>query len=67
MNYSNCGITLIHAAGRYKSASIFDKVPKAFFNYYQLHAIAYMPDDSILVRMITTLDLEFKRTLHYHD
>ena len=27
----------------------------------------YMPDEIILARMMTTLDLEFKRALHYHD
>ena len=27
----------------------------------------FMPDEIILARMMTTLDLDFKRALHYHD
>ena len=26
-----------------------------------------MPDEIVLARIMTALDLEFKRTLHYHD
>ena len=33
---------------------------KAFFNYYQLHTMGYKPDQIILQRMMTALDLEFK-------
>ena len=61
MNYWVC------TAGRYRSTSILEKVQKAFFNYYQFDAMTYMPDGIILARMMTTLDLEFKRALHYHD
>ena len=39
----------------------------AFFNHYQFDAMTYMPDEIILARMMTTLDVEFKRALHYHD
>ena len=27
----------------------------------------YMPDEIILLRMMTDLNLEFKKTTHYHD
>ena len=29
--------------------------------------MTYMPDENILARMMTALDLELKRALHYHD
>ena len=29
--------------------------------------MAYMPDEIILARMVTALDLEFERALYYHD
>ena len=51
----------VHAAGRYRSTSILERVHKAFFNYYQFHAMTYMPGEIILVRMMTALDFEFKR------
>ena len=54
-------------AGTYISTSILKRVHKAFFNYYQFHAIANMPDEIFLARMMTTMNLEFERALHYHD
>ena len=57
----------VHTAGRYRSTSILEIVHKAFFNYYQFHAMAYMPDEIILARMMTALDLEFKTASHNHD
>ena len=57
----------VHTAGRYRSTSILEKVNKAFFNYYQLNAMAYIPDVIILARMMTTLDMKFKKALCYHD
>ena len=57
----------VHATGRYRSTCILEKVHKAFFNYYQFSAMNYMPDVIILARMMTVLDLEFERALHYHD
>ena len=57
----------VHAAGRYRSTSILERVHVAFFNYYQFNAMTYMPDEIILVRMMTTLHLKFERALHYHD
>ena len=57
----------VHTAGRYRSTFIHEKVCKAFFNYYQFHAMATMPDEIVLARMMTALDLEFVRALHYHN
>ena len=56
----------VHTTGRYRSTSILEKVHKAFFNYYQINAMTYMLDEIILARMMTALDLEFERALHYH-
>ena len=61
MNYWVC------TAGRYRSTSILQGVHKAFFNYYQFHAMAHMPDEIVLARMMTTLYLDFERALHYHN
>ena len=61
MNYWVCTV------GRYRSTSILEKVYKAFFNYYQFHAMANMPDEIVVGRMMTALDLEFKGALHNHD
>ena len=61
MNYWVC------MAGRYRPTSIPEEVHKAFFNYYQFHVMANMPDEIVIARMMTTLDMEFVRTLHYHD
>ena len=36
-------------------------------NYYQFQAMANMSDEIFLARMITSVDLEFQRALHYHD
>ena len=61
MNY------LVSTAGRVRSTSILEKVHKAFFNYFQFHAMANTSDEIVLARMMTTLDLEYERVLHYHD
>ena len=54
MNYWVC------TAGRYRSASILERVYAAFVNYNQFDAMTNMPDEIIIVRMVTTLDLEFE-------
>ena len=55
MNYWVC------TAGTHRSTSILAKVHKAFFNYYQFHAMDNMPNGIVLARMMTALDLEFER------
>ena len=57
----------VHTTVWYRSTSILEKVYKLFFNYYQFHARANMYDEIILARIMTTLDLEFERALHYHN
>ena len=58
MNYWVC------TAGTYRSISILERVHWGFFNYYQFHAMANIPDESVLARMMTALDIEFQRALH---
>ena len=43
------------------------RVHAACFSCYQFNAMTYMPDGIILARMMTALDLEFEKVLHYHD
>ena len=50
-----------------QTTSILEKVHKTFFNYYQFHVKANMPDEIVLARMMTALDLEFEIALHHHD
>ena len=38
-----------------------------FFNSHQIEAMIYMPDDIILARIRTALDLEFEKAMHYHN
>ena len=57
----------VYTAGRYRLTSILEQVHEAFFSYCQFHAMANMPDEIVLARMMTALDLELERTLHYHD
>ena len=47
--------------------SILGRVHAAFFNSHQIEAMIYMPDEIILARMMTALDLEFENAMHYHD
>ena len=56
----------VSTAGRYRSTSILEKVHKTVFNYYQFNAMANIPGEIILARMMTSLGLEFERALHYY-
>ena len=55
-----------HTAGRYRAASILGRVHAVFFNCHQFDAMTYMPNEIVLTRMMTALDLEFKKAIHYH-
>ena len=57
----------IHTAGRYRATSILGRVHAAFSNHHQFDAMTYMPDEIVLARMLTPLDLEFEMAIHYHD
>ena len=54
-------------AGIYRAASILVRVHAAFFIYHQFNEMTNMLDKTVLARIMTALDLEFKRALHYHD
>ena len=43
------------------------EVHAAFFNYHHFNEMTTMPDEIVLARIMTALDLEFERALHYHD
>ena len=57
----------VHTAGRYRAMSILGRVHAAFLNCHQFNAMTYMPDEIVLARMMTTLDLEFEKAIHYHN
>ena len=61
MNYLVC------TAGRYRVMSILGRVHAAFFNHHQFDAMTYMPDEIILVWMMTALYLGFEKAMHHHD
>ena len=47
--------------------SILGRVHTSFFNYHQFNEMTNMHGETVLARIMTALDLEFKRALHYHD
>ena len=57
----------VHTAGRYRGTSILRRLHAAFFNSHQIEAMIYIPDEVVLERIMTALDLEFKKAMHYHD
>ena len=56
----------VHTVGTFRATAILSRVHKAFFNYH-FNEMTYMPDEIILARIMTALDLEFERALHYYD
>ena len=57
----------VYTPGRYRAMSILGRVPVAFFNCYQFAEMTYMPGEIILTRMMTALDLDVKKAMHYHE
>ena len=57
----------VHTAGTYRATTILGGVHATFFNYHQFNEICYMPEETVLARIMSALDLEFERTLHYID
>ena len=57
----------VHTAGTYRATAILSRVHAAFFNYHHFSEMTNMPDEVVLARIMTALDLEFERALHYHD
>ena len=57
----------MHTAVTYRATAIFGRVHTAFFNYHHFNEMTNMSDKIVLTRIMTALDLEFKRALHFHD
>ena len=55
------------AVGTYRAMAILSRVHIAFFNYSHGSKMTNMSDEIVLARIMTALDLEFERALHYHD
>ena len=51
----------------YKVTAILGRVHAAFFNYHYFSEMTNMPNEIVLASIMTVLDLEFERALHYHD
>ena len=57
----------VHTAGRYIATSVLGRVHAVFFNCHRFDAMTCMLDEIVLARMMTAIDLEFKKAMHYHD
>ena len=57
----------VHTTSTYRAMSILGRVHEAFSNYHQFNEMTNIPDEIVLARIITALDLELERVLHYHD
>ena len=66
-NDIHCMNFWVCAAGTYRTTSILGTVHAALFNYHQFNEMTHIPDKIVLARIMTVLDLEFERALHYHD
>ena len=54
-------------AGMYKATAILSRVHTAFFNHHYFSKMTNMPDEIVLARIMTALDLKFERAIHYLD
>ena len=59
--------TLLNNAIYHRTTSILGKVHAAFFNYHQFNEMTHIPNENVLARIMTALDLQFKRVLLYPD
>ena len=66
-NAVHCMNFRVHTAGMYRATTIPGRVHTAFFNYYYLSEMTNMPDEPVLASIMTALDLELERVLHFHD
>ena len=55
----------VSTAGRYRATS-FLAVHAAFFNHHQFDAMIYMLGEIVWARMMTALNLESIKAMHYH-
>ena len=53
--------------GTYIAMAILCRVHTAFFNYHYFGKMTNMPEEIVLTWIITALNLEFERALHYND
>ena len=56
----------VHTVDMYRATALLVRVHTAFFNYHYFSKVTNMPDEIVLARIITSLDLEFERVLLYH-
>ena len=61
MNYWVC------TAGIYMAMDVLGRVHTTFFTSHQMQEIIYMPEEIILVRMMTALDLVSEKAMYYHN
>ena len=54
-------------ADTYRAIAILGRVHTAFFNYHHFSKMTNMPVEIVFARIMTPLDLEFERALHYHS
>ena len=47
-------------AGTHRATGILGRVHAAFFNYHHFNVMTNMPDEIILAKIMTALDLEFE-------
>ena len=57
----------VHTASTYWAPAILGRVHTAFLTFHQFNKMTYMPDDTVLARILTALDIEFEKALHYDD
>ena len=50
----------------YRTTAILSRDHTAFFNNHYFSKMTNMPDEMVLARIMTVLDLEFERALKYH-
>ena len=56
-----------HTAGRFRATAMLGRIHTAFFNCHQFDAEIYMPNEIVLAKMMTALDLEFEKAMHCHN
>ena len=61
MNFWVCGV------GMYRATATLVRVYTTFFNYHYFTKMTNMPDETVLPRIVTALDLEIEKALHYHN
>ena len=65
-NAIHCKNFWVHTAGTYRATVILGRVHTTFFAYQCFNEMTNVPDEFVLARIMTALDLEFDRALHYH-